>query len=118
MGRKVHPVGFRLGVIKDWEARWFAPKGKYAQQLQQDFTIRRLIANELQRSGISQNSTRFSIRSGTATREVLVSTSMSAGEGTFAATLCGWPFSSTKRLESAQLVTRSRPSGRNAAPSC
>ena len=54
MGRKVHPIGFRLGVIKDWEARWYAPKGKYAQQLQQDFTIRRLIANELQRSGIAK----------------------------------------------------------------
>jgi small subunit ribosomal protein S3 len=54
MGRKVHPIGFRLGIIKDWEARWFAPKGKYAQQLQQDFTIRRMIANELQRSGIAK----------------------------------------------------------------
>jgi small subunit ribosomal protein S3 len=54
MGRKVHPIGFRLGVIKDWEARWFAPKGKYAEQLQQDFTIRRMIANELQRSGIAR----------------------------------------------------------------
>jgi small subunit ribosomal protein S3 len=53
MGRKVHPIGFRL-VIKDWEARWFAPKGKYAQQLQQDFTIRRMIATELQRSGIAR----------------------------------------------------------------
>lgn len=54
MGRKVHPVGFRLGIIKDWEARWFAPKGKYAEQLQQDFTIRRLIATEAQRSGIAR----------------------------------------------------------------
>jgi small subunit ribosomal protein S3 len=54
MGRKVHPIGFRLGVIKDWEARWFAPKGKYAEQLQQDFTIRRMIATELQRSGIAR----------------------------------------------------------------
>jgi small subunit ribosomal protein S3 len=54
MGRKVHPIGFRLGVIKDWEARWFAPKGKYAQQLQQDFTIRRMIARDLQRSGIAK----------------------------------------------------------------
>jgi small subunit ribosomal protein S3 len=54
MGRKVHPIGFRLGVIKDWEARWFAPKGKYAQQLQQDFTIRRMIATELQRSGLAR----------------------------------------------------------------
>ncbi len=54
MGRKVHPIGFRLGIIKDWEARWFAPKGKYAAQLQQDFTIRRMIATELQRSGIAR----------------------------------------------------------------
>jgi small subunit ribosomal protein S3 len=54
MGRKVHPVGYRLGIIKDWEARWFAPKGKYADQLQEDFTIRRLIHTEAQRSGISR----------------------------------------------------------------
>ena len=54
MGRKVHPIGFRLGIIKDWEARWFAPKGKYAEQLQQDFTIRRVIAHEATRSGIAR----------------------------------------------------------------
>ncbi len=54
MGRKVHPVGFRLGIIKDWEARWYAPKGKYAEQLQQDFTIRRLVAAEAPRSGIAR----------------------------------------------------------------
>ena len=54
MGRKVHPIGFRLGIIKDWEARWFAPKGKYAEQLQQDFTIRRIIAREATRSGIAR----------------------------------------------------------------
>jgi len=54
MGRKVHPIGFRLGIIKDWEARWFAPKGMYAQQLQQDFTIRRLVAAEAPRSGIAR----------------------------------------------------------------
>jgi small subunit ribosomal protein S3 len=54
MGRKVHPIGFRLGIIKDWEARWFAPKGKYAEQLQQDFTIRRMVSYEAPRSGISR----------------------------------------------------------------
>jgi small subunit ribosomal protein S3 len=54
MGRKVHPVGFRLGIIHDWEARWFAPKGKYAEQLQQDFSIRRIIAREATRSGIAR----------------------------------------------------------------
>jgi small subunit ribosomal protein S3 len=54
MGRKVHPIGFRLGIIKDWEARWFAPKGKYAEQLQQDFTIRRMVTHEAPRSGIAK----------------------------------------------------------------
>ena len=54
MGRKVHPVGFRLGIIKDWGARWYAPQGKYADQLQQDFTLRRLIAAEAPRSGIAR----------------------------------------------------------------
>ncbi len=54
MGRKVHPIGFRLGVIKDWEARWFAPKAKYAEQLQQDFTIRRMVSREAPRSGIAK----------------------------------------------------------------
>ena len=54
MGRKVHPIGYRLGVIKDWGARWYAPKGKYADQLQQDFTIRRMIAREMSRSGIAR----------------------------------------------------------------
>lgn len=54
MGRKVHPVGFRLGIIKDWEARWYAPKTKYAARLQEDFAIRRLIEKEAPRSGISR----------------------------------------------------------------
>ncbi len=54
MGRKVHPVGFRLGIIRDWEARWYAPKGKYAQQLQQDFAIRRLVYTEAPKAGIAR----------------------------------------------------------------
>lgn len=54
MGRKVHPVGFRLGIIRDWEARWYAPKGKYAQQLQQDFAIRKLVYTEAPKAGIAR----------------------------------------------------------------
>ncbi|MGH2521562.1 MAG: 30S ribosomal protein S3, partial [Anaerolineales bacterium] len=54
MGRKVHPIGFRLGIIKDWEARWFAPKNKYAERLQQDLTIRKLITSMAQRSAIAR----------------------------------------------------------------
>jgi small subunit ribosomal protein S3 len=54
MGRKVHPVGFRLGIIKDWEARWYAPKGKYAAQLQQDFAIRKLVHTEAPKAAIAR----------------------------------------------------------------
>ncbi len=54
MGRKVHPIGFRLGIIKDWEARWYAPKGKYAAQLQQDLVIRKLIVREAPKAGVGK----------------------------------------------------------------
>jgi small subunit ribosomal protein S3 len=54
MGRKVHPIGFRLGIIKDWEARWYAPKGRYAKQLQQDFAIRRLVYTEAPKAAIAR----------------------------------------------------------------
>lgn len=54
MGRKVHPVGFRLGIIRDWEARWYAPRGKYGRLLQQDFAIRRLVYSEAPKAGIAK----------------------------------------------------------------
>lgn len=54
MGRKVHPIGFRLGIIKDWEARWYAPRGKYAAQLQQDFEIRQLVYSEAPKAAIAR----------------------------------------------------------------
>ena len=42
MGQKVHPYGFRLGITKDWQAKWYAEK-HYAQFLQQDLKLRRAI---------------------------------------------------------------------------
>lgn len=54
MGRKVHPEGFRLGIIKDWKARWFAEGREYALLLKEDLTIRDLIQKELSRAGISK----------------------------------------------------------------
>jgi small subunit ribosomal protein S3 len=53
MGRKVHPIGFRLGIIKDWEASWYAPKNKYSTLLQQDFTIRKLIYTKAPKAAIA-----------------------------------------------------------------
>jgi small subunit ribosomal protein S3 len=54
MGRKVHPIGYRLKVNKDWEARWYAEGRKYTDNLHQDFAIRRLIFGENERSSISK----------------------------------------------------------------
>ncbi len=43
MGRKVHPYGFRLKVIRDWKSRWFAEGREYAELLKEDRTIRELV---------------------------------------------------------------------------
>ena len=53
MGRKVHPYGFRIGVIRDWKARWYAEGDDYANLLHEDLRIRRLIEDTLRRAGIS-----------------------------------------------------------------
>ena len=54
MGRKVHPYGFRLGVIRDWKARWYAEGDKYADLLHEDLAIRRFIQDKLGHAGISR----------------------------------------------------------------
>lgn len=53
LGRKVHPYGFRLGIIKDWQARWYAEGKRYTELLEEDRKIRELIHRELQRASIS-----------------------------------------------------------------
>src|SRR5919107_267896 len=52
MGRKVHPIGFRLGYIKDWQSKWFAERN-YTDQLHEDIALRKLISKELQNAGVS-----------------------------------------------------------------
>jgi small subunit ribosomal protein S3 len=53
LGRKVHPYGFRIGIIKDWKARWYAEGREYADLLHEDFAIRQLVRSEMERAGIS-----------------------------------------------------------------
>lgn len=53
MGRKVHPVGFRIGIIRDWQARWFADGKQYAIILQEDIKVRRAIQKKYADAGIS-----------------------------------------------------------------
>ena len=53
MGRKVNPIGFRVGIIRDWESKWYAERN-YTAQLHEDLAIRRQINDELTRAGISR----------------------------------------------------------------
>lgn len=54
MGRKVHPIGMRLGIIKSWEARWYAEGQNYIDQLQQDIGIREMVRKSSERAGVSK----------------------------------------------------------------
>lgn len=53
MGRKVHPIGFRLGINKPWLGRWYAEGKDYTDQLHQDLKIRELVKKEAERAGVS-----------------------------------------------------------------
>jgi len=53
LGRKVHPIGFRLGIVKDHQACWYAEGREYAALLREDRAIRQLIRRENERAGIS-----------------------------------------------------------------
>ena len=54
MGRKVHPLGMRLGIIKTWEGRWYAEGQNYIDQLHQDLEIREIIDKVGDRAGVSK----------------------------------------------------------------
>ncbi len=53
MGQKVSPIGFRIGVIRDWEARWYADKN-YNQLLHEDLAIREHIDKKLPGAGVAK----------------------------------------------------------------
>ena len=54
MGQKINPIGFRLGILTPWDARWFAPNKKYAGLLKEDIKIRELLMKKLRPAGISK----------------------------------------------------------------
>jgi small subunit ribosomal protein S3 len=53
MGQKIHPIGFRVGVIRDWESKWFAEKD-YQRFLHEDLQIRKFLKKKLYSAGISK----------------------------------------------------------------
>lgn len=54
MGRKVHPVGFRLKINRTWEGRWYAEGDRYRDMLHEDFKIRQWLKKNLAGAGISR----------------------------------------------------------------
>jgi len=54
LGQKVHPVGLRLGIIKDWDGRWYAGRREYAELLHEDLEIRRRIKERFFTAGVSK----------------------------------------------------------------
>jgi small subunit ribosomal protein S3 len=55
LGRKIHPYGFRLKVIRDWQARWYAKKGnQYADLLIEDLKLRKFVFKQVGKAGVSR----------------------------------------------------------------
>ena len=54
MGQKVHPNGIRVGIIKDWNSKWYADSKNFSDYLVEDYNIRKLLKKKLFASGISK----------------------------------------------------------------
>ena len=52
MGQKVNPHGLRVGIIKDWDSRWFAKKADFGDTLVEDYNLRRTLKKQLGSAGI------------------------------------------------------------------
>lgn len=62
MGRKVHPIGMRLGINQGWQGRWFAEGSQYRDQLHQDFAIRNLLMGIPSKGGAAKSAEVRSLR--------------------------------------------------------
>jgi len=54
VGQKVNPIGLRVGIIRDWEGKWYANKRNYADLLHEDLALRKLIKDRFYTAGISR----------------------------------------------------------------
>ena len=54
MGQKVNPIGFRLGINRTWDSRWYANKANYADLLHEDLELRSFLNKRLQQAGLSK----------------------------------------------------------------
>ncbi len=54
MGQKVHPIGIRLGIVKDWSSRWYTSSKDFAETLHADMKVRKFLQEKLMQAGISR----------------------------------------------------------------
>ncbi|OIK77628.1 30S ribosomal protein S3, partial [Oenococcus oeni] len=54
MGQKINPIGFRVGVIRDWDAKWYADKKEYVPALQEDLRIRKYLETNLKDAAVDR----------------------------------------------------------------
>lgn len=54
MGQKVHPIGIRLGIVKDWTSRWYANTRDYSDYLHKDLTVRGFLKKKLSHASVSR----------------------------------------------------------------
>jgi len=53
MGQKVNPIGLRVGIIRDWESKWFANKKEYTELLHEDIKVREYVLNRLKDASVA-----------------------------------------------------------------
>ncbi|ABA58776.1 30S ribosomal protein S3 [Nitrosococcus oceani] len=53
MGQKVHPTGIRLGIVKDWNSKWYADSGQFSELLNNDLAVRSYLAKKLSHALVS-----------------------------------------------------------------
>lgn len=54
MGQKVNPIGFRVGVIRTWDSRWYAKGKQYASNFQEDYRLRKYVKDKLKHAGVAK----------------------------------------------------------------
>jgi small subunit ribosomal protein S3 len=53
MGHKVHPFGFRIGIIRDWQSKWYSRKKQYIEYLHEDLKLRKAVIGKYPEAGVS-----------------------------------------------------------------
>jgi small subunit ribosomal protein S3 len=54
MGQKINPIGFRLGINRTWDSRWYADQGEYGELLHEDMKIRAYLVKALKQAGVAK----------------------------------------------------------------